>query len=64
MKMLSRQILQYKVVVKAKNSKCFVINRMSLPNALAFALLQGLVIAQEVQTTDRNVKKSCLVYCQ
>ncbi len=30
--MLLRQILQYKVAANAKNSKCLVVNRMSLPN--------------------------------
>jgi hypothetical protein len=30
MKVLLRQILQYIVVVNAKNSKCLVVNRMSL----------------------------------
>jgi hypothetical protein len=64
MKMLSKEILQYKVVIKAKNSKCLIINRMSLPSALAFVLLQGLIIAQEVQTMAGNVKKSCLAYYQ
>jgi hypothetical protein len=32
MKLLLRQILQYKVVANAQNSKCFVVNRMSLPS--------------------------------
>jgi hypothetical protein len=52
------------VVANAKISKCLVVNKMSLPSALAFALLQGLVIAQEVQIMVGNVKKSCLAYCQ
>jgi hypothetical protein len=43
-----RQILQYKMATNVKNSKCLVVNRMSLSSALAFALLQGLVIVQEV----------------
>jgi len=64
MRVLLRQILQYKVAANAENSKCLVVNRMSLPNAFAFALLQGLIITQEVQTMVRNVKKSCLAYCQ
>jgi hypothetical protein len=63
MKVLLKQILQYKVAANAKNSKCLVVNSMSLPSALAFALLQGLVIAQEVQTMVGKVKKSCLAYC-
>jgi hypothetical protein len=53
--MLLRQIFQYKVVANAKNSKCLVVNRMSLPNVLAFALLQGLITVQEVPTMARNV---------
>jgi hypothetical protein len=61
---LLRQILQYKVVTNVKNSKCLVVNRMLLPSVLAFALLQGLIIVQEVPTMVRNVKKSCLVYYQ
>jgi hypothetical protein len=48
MRVLLRQILQYKMAANAKNSKCLVVNKMSLPSALAFALLQVLVIAQEV----------------
>jgi hypothetical protein len=52
------------VAVNAKNSKCLVVNRMSLLNVLAFALLQRLIIVQEVQTMVGNVKKSCLAYCQ
>ncbi len=41
-----------------------LVNRMSLPTMLVFALLQGLVVDQEVQTMAGNVQKSCLVYCQ
>jgi hypothetical protein len=52
------------VATNAKNSKCLVVNRMSLPSVLAFALLQGLVTTQEIQTMAENVKKSCLAYCQ
>jgi hypothetical protein len=39
--MLLKQILQYKLAINAKNSKCLVVNRMSLPSVPAFALLQG-----------------------
>jgi hypothetical protein len=47
MKMLLKQILQYKVAINAKNSKCLVVNRMSLPSVLAFPLLQGSTTTQE-----------------
>jgi hypothetical protein len=46
MRVLLKQILQHNAAVNAKNSKCLV-NRMSLPSAFAFALLQGLTTTQE-----------------
>jgi hypothetical protein len=63
MRVLLKQIHQHKVAKNAKNSNNLVVNRMSLPSALTFALLQRLIIAQEVQTMARNVKKSCFAYC-
>jgi ethanolamine utilization cobalamin adenosyltransferase len=48
------------MATNVKNSKCLVVNRMSLSSALAFVLLQGLVIVQEVQKMARNVKSHVL----
>jgi hypothetical protein len=54
MRVLLRQILQYKVAEIAKNSKCLIVNRMSLPSqemlslwTLAIAGVLGLNFLEE-----------------